>query len=297
MSDRQGQRCGGSHGVSVLIPILLIVALGLLIVGLVVSSLPLVVGCFVLSVVSFLLMMRTRARIISRAPKFVRPETQIVPEDLDTVFPEPEVRTWTTTEPVVRAEARIDPASLGKDDGPAVEVPVDEEPSRQVPAADGRRETLVVPPSDPISDDDLAAADMVSEGDPLVDEPPRRPRHAAPHTQADSTEPAEPGTSAEPVIDAEQVVDQPATEVHEVHAPLYEAAPVDEPSMAFTVPPLSTHGASTVWVVDEHPRYHVQGCAYLAAQDATLDIPLIQAVEDGFTPCALCNPDEALAGS
>lgn len=264
---------------SVLIPILLIVALGLLIVGLVVSSLPLVVGCFVLSVVSFLLMMRTRARIISRTPKFVRPETQIVPEDLDTVFPEPEVRTWTTTEPVVRAEARIDPASLGKHDGPPVEVPVDE----VVPVVERHETTSAAPVVEPRIDDDaadeLAAADMVSEGDPLVDEPPSRARHAAPEEPDESAEQPE----ASPLAD--------------VHAPTYEAAPVDEPSMAFTVPPLSTHGGDLVWVVDEHPRYHVQGCAYLAAQTATIDIPLMQAVEDGFTPCSVCNPDEALASA
>ena len=50
-----------------------------------------------------------------------------------------------------------------------------------------------------------------------------------------------------------------------------------------------------VLVVDERPRYHVAGCAWLGARE-TIPIPLDEARTDGFTPCAVCSPDRTLAG-
>ncbi|NEK84453.1 hypothetical protein GCU60_01565 [Blastococcus saxobsidens] len=49
-----------------------------------------------------------------------------------------------------------------------------------------------------------------------------------------------------------------------------------------------------VLVVDEHPRYHVAGCAWLGDRE-TIPIPLDEARGDGFTPCAVCRPDRTLA--
>jgi hypothetical protein len=49
-----------------------------------------------------------------------------------------------------------------------------------------------------------------------------------------------------------------------------------------------------VLVVDEHPRYHLEGCRYLAGRE-TIPLPLDEARTDGFTPCALCAPDRHLA--
>lgn len=49
-----------------------------------------------------------------------------------------------------------------------------------------------------------------------------------------------------------------------------------------------------VLVVDEHPRYHVEGCTWLAGRE-TIPIPLDEARTDGFTPCAVCTPDRTLA--
>jgi len=49
-----------------------------------------------------------------------------------------------------------------------------------------------------------------------------------------------------------------------------------------------------VLVVDEHPRYHVAGCAWLAGRE-TIPLPLDEARTDGFTPCAVCSPDATLA--
>jgi hypothetical protein len=49
-----------------------------------------------------------------------------------------------------------------------------------------------------------------------------------------------------------------------------------------------------VLVVDEHPRYHVAECTWLAGRE-TIPLPLDEARTDGFTPCAVCSPDRNLA--
>ena len=49
-----------------------------------------------------------------------------------------------------------------------------------------------------------------------------------------------------------------------------------------------------VLVVDEHPRYHLSGCPFLAGRE-TIPLPLDEARADGFTPCAACAPDRNLA--
>ena len=49
----------------------------------------------------------------------------------------------------------------------------------------------------------------------------------------------------------------------------------------------------TVFIVDGRPRYHVEGCRYLANKESeALDV--LDAREEGFTPCGVCRPDEAL---
>jgi hypothetical protein len=49
-----------------------------------------------------------------------------------------------------------------------------------------------------------------------------------------------------------------------------------------------------VLVIDERPRYHLAGCAHLAGR-ATIALPVDEARSDGFTPCAVCEPDRNLA--
>jgi hypothetical protein len=49
-----------------------------------------------------------------------------------------------------------------------------------------------------------------------------------------------------------------------------------------------------VLVIDEHPRYHLSGCPYLAGAD-TFPLPIDEARTDGFTPCGSCSPDRNLA--
>ena len=49
-----------------------------------------------------------------------------------------------------------------------------------------------------------------------------------------------------------------------------------------------------VRVVDEHPRYHLGTCAWLSGKP-TLPLPVNEARQLGFTPCAYCEPDAVLA--
>jgi hypothetical protein len=49
-----------------------------------------------------------------------------------------------------------------------------------------------------------------------------------------------------------------------------------------------------VLVVPGRPRYHVDGCRYLAGKDVE-EVGVLDARDEGFTPCGVCKPDEALA--
>jgi hypothetical protein len=48
-------------------------------------------------------------------------------------------------------------------------------------------------------------------------------------------------------------------------------------------------GPDDVWVIDGRPRYHLLQCVIIQGQDAE-PIPFDQAIEDGFMPCSLCEP-------
>lgn len=48
-----------------------------------------------------------------------------------------------------------------------------------------------------------------------------------------------------------------------------------------------------VLVVDGRPRYHLPGCVHLLARESE-PLPVSEALELGFTPCSLCEPDSAL---
>jgi hypothetical protein len=49
-----------------------------------------------------------------------------------------------------------------------------------------------------------------------------------------------------------------------------------------------------VLVIDEHPRYHLDGCSRLRGH-ATIPLPHDEARADGFTPCGVCEPNHTLA--
>jgi outer membrane biosynthesis protein TonB len=83
-------------------------------------------------------------------------------------------------------------------------------------------------------------------------------------------EPARPRGSAR----VEEPVEEPAAEELEV---------VDEELVG-----------GTVLVVPGRPRYHVAGCRYLTGKSAT-EVEVVDARDEGFSPCGVCKPDDALA--
>lgn len=51
--------------------------------------------------------------------------------------------------------------------------------------------------------------------------------------------------------------------------------------------------ATEVLVVDGRPRYHLPGCVHLLGRESE-PLPVGEAIELGFSPCSLCEPDSAL---
>lgn len=72
-----------------------------------------------------------------------------------------------------------------------------------------------------------------------------------------------------------------------------DAGPAQEDTDAADLPVVSEL-LDEVLVVDEHPRYHLAGCPWSDAAPAER-LPVREARELGFTPCAQCSPDAALA--
>lgn len=99
----------------------------------------------------------------------------------------------------------------------------------------------------------------------------------------------EPEPAAEPAT-AQAAV---ATVTEEQPAPLDEDDPEEEATDAADL--LVVTGLSVeVRVVDEHPRYHLARCGWLTGRE-TIPLPVSEARELGFTPCARCEPDAVLA--
>lgn len=72
--------------------------------------------------------------------------------------------------------------------------------------------------------------------------------------------------------------------------------PPDEPPAQLVSPSVQARVAmlaSEVLVVDGRPRYHIGACTHLFGRE-TEPLPVGEAVELGFTPCSLCEPDSAL---
>ena len=51
-----------------------------------------------------------------------------------------------------------------------------------------------------------------------------------------------------------------------------------------------------VLVLDERPRYHLAACPWLGERP-TISLPVNEARQLGFTPCAICAPDATLAAA
>jgi hypothetical protein len=84
-------------------------------------------------------------------------------------------------------------------------------------------------------------------------------------------------TAVDPVdVDDEEPPDEPVAQ----QVPAGDAARVASMS-------------NEVLVVDGRPRYHLPGCVHLLSR-ASEPLPVSEAVELGFSPCGLCEPDSAL---
>jgi hypothetical protein len=117
-----------------------------------------------------------------------------------------------------------------------------------------------------------------------------------------TAEPASGGGSAVSALSADGVPADgvPAGGAPVNGAPMDEATPVsdlDDPpveEVEVTDLLLVVDVTDEVLVIDEHPRYHLAGCRYLAGR-TPIPLPLDEAKSDGFTPCAACEPDRNLA--
>jgi hypothetical protein len=72
--------------------------------------------------------------------------------------------------------------------------------------------------------------------------------------------------------------------------------PEDEPSVQIVSPSMAARVAgliTDVLVVDGRPRYHVAGCVHLMGRESE-PLPVNEAIELGFTPCGMCEPDSRL---
>lgn len=106
---------------------------------------------------------------------------------------------------------------------------------------------------------------------PRAEPTPERPKHHAPE-QPETTDDWVGGGA-----DQDDPSDEPAIQ----RRPARVAASV-------------AHLDSDVLVVDGRPRYHLKGCVHLLGRSAE-PLPVSEANELGFSPCALCEPDAVLA--
>lgn len=128
-------------------------------------------------------------------------------------------------------------------------------------------------------------------------EPPEatEPTEDAPEAEA---EPSEETGAAEPAEEPAQAAvedEQPTVVVAAAETPAEDdgAVPAEEETDAADLLIVCELDEQVI-VVDEHPRYHLAECRWLAEKDV-IPIAVAEARELGFTPCARCGPDAKLA--
>jgi hypothetical protein len=131
------------------------------------------------------------------------------------------------------------------------------------------------------------------------DEAPARPRarEAAaappPEEKPDQPEPEPERERADP--EPLQAQPEPVAEAPQPAADAVEASgdpPAEDVEGGDLLLVVEMH--DDVFVVDEHPRYHLADCRWLADREA-IPLPVDEARTDGFTPCGICSPDRHLA--
>ena len=175
-----------------------------------------------------------------------------------------------------------------------------------------RRARPPYPVDDPAHDDELDEFDTGAArrraGRDSVDDAPRR-RSAGRRESFDTDDDTEPTgrrirTLTDPTIPA-QAHASDADRGGSQHAVMVEDDddldeddddPPDEPGAQQVSPGDSARVAqlgTDVLVIDGRPRYHLPGCVHLLGRESE-PLPVAEAIELGFTPCGLCEPDSAL---
>jgi hypothetical protein len=90
-----------------------------------------------------------------------------------------------------------------------------------------------------------------------------------------------------PPIDAQAAYDTEFSEVDLADEPPAQLVP---PADAEEVAQLD----ADVWVIDGRPRYHRSECPQILGRRDIEAVPVNEALELGFTPCGMCEPDTAL---
>jgi hypothetical protein len=133
------------------------------------------------------------------------------------------------------------------------------EPTRAGRPDDDDGHTAVIPRTDDTAD-----------GAPVRESAPREPVEAAAAADGASGAQANPPVQGGPPPEPDEERTSPAAEA--IVATLSEE----------------------VAVIDEQPRFHLLSCRLLAGNE-TIPLPAKEAVEYGFTPCAVCSPVRTLA--
>jgi len=232
---------------------------------------------------------------------------------------EENARTWEETEQLpLRHESDPTPGRTGVTDPDTTpsrgEPPLDQTayvppvPPTAEPAAGG------VPPADAASPaDSFPSADAVPPADATAAFPPvGRGAPAEPGAETEvgpeagaaaaTAGPAVPPLAGplggEPAHSAGLVADETDDTGPEgwVGGGLDDEDPKDEPPIQRRATRVAAHVArmvDDVLVIDGRPRYHVAGCVHLLGRESE-PLPVDEAVDLGFTPCSLCEPDTVL---
>lgn len=153
------------------------------------------------------------------------------------------------------------------------------------------------------SDSTPATAAAATTRAPAAPPPPVEPRdpardferayERAPERIPEPEPEREPAFESRPESRPESLAEQTVRQAPVVAPPPPDQEPGEEATDASDLLVVSEL-SNEVRVVDEHPRYHLTSCAWLADK-ATLPLPVGEARQLGFTPCAYCGPDAVLA--
>ncbi|WP_147263098.1 hypothetical protein [Geodermatophilus sp. TF02-6] len=245
-----------------------LLGLGLFVAGFTTETTAFYWACVVSCALAAVLLLLARVRTAREDPSLARP----APDSEHAPGAEPRVvtgsRAGPESRPVIEPQVARRPAGRAAQDSPPAGGPAGHSPAgRHAAAADGLEPTATdpgrtVPPRG-------ASAYRPSTESREVPPLPRRPgAHEARNPAAPDPDSADGARSDR---------GEPAEEEVEVTDLLLVVDLVDD-----------------VVVVDEHPRYHLAGCPYLAGRTSVL-LPMTEARADGFSPCAVCRPVRHLA--